>query len=970
MNDTENIKCFMFTMTKGYLQSTREIGELEIDAELVFNKYMELHPNSKYPNIGYFMRTANRICKQLDNITTKSERINGIKYHAIILYSDMRTHCPFVISDIDDIKIKFITDMKVSDPQSDRINDIPIINIAPVTPCSKPTDIPTQSIQYPLLQSLGVVTNFDTNKEQLVNLMSELVFLFKNENKPLNFVHRGNDRPGLLIPVPKSKNYETFDRMQRKEKWLEHALEFLNKNFSEDVTTYWLFKHVHKKFPHVFIKMASDLGLIVVQKMTDVEASAMWVEANVSYHAARIILRHLQVKFGRRLQVPFSQIALLSNVTNKIEPVFEEFLYKKDETSQTSYEKIKYWTINPLNLIEHDFARLLSSMQGMPKFGYESKLFPPNKKGAYSIIGADHGGGKSRYLIRINYLHSSYRRAVNKVDAGTRTIQFAEVSCKKDVHEIQSKIAPIVNQAIKGLETSMLIAIKIHKCIQCKFLPCESINITTTTTDTKSVVLMYTIDSNTVSTTIKFPEPIYKDQNHPVHIWTVIGCFKTVIAGDLSFFATSTGRDGHSHCRCAYCDGSYQSWNDETSPPPQQMTLSTLHQLATLRLNSKKPKQLDTKGVVMKPLFDIEPCFYIVPLLHLLIGVVNKLWSSLLLFLEEFVEKITIRESDLKESIKDSDRRINAVDEEMEVLTVNKQMACEEYAITNSIDAKNIINCTRDSIKKQKELKAKLNQALRKYKKDLVSERLKRKGDIRGMEHLLHEILEQSNIKKQHIHGGSMNRVCCRRLLDNTDEIFDKIRNVISDKINNQNKSSQVIHKITLMIQKFQDLFELVDLVFYRLRILDPTPEEMKETKKAIGILSILWKEIELKKGPKLHILFDHAMVQVMLFKGIADLVEDFVEKFHQVGKQLDHLVARMSAKSFRQQEMVKIRRQWLTSNPLVCNHIDSVNMQRKRNINDLPNIQRTKKLSAIKQERKRVKREKTERKQSHFDAV
>ena len=111
-------------------------------------------------------------------------------------------------------------------------------------------------------------------------------------------------------------------------------------------------------------------------------------------------------------------------------------------------------------------------------------------------------------------------------------------------------------------------------------------------------------------------------------------------------------------------------------------------------------------------------------------------------------------------------------------------------------------------------------------------------------------------------------------------------------------------------------------------------------------------------------------MVQVMLFKGIADLVEDFVEKFHQVGKQLDHLVARMSAKSFRQQEMVKIRRQWLTSNPLVCNHIDSVNMQRKRNINDLPNIQRTKKLSAIKQERKRVKREKTERKQSHFDAV
>ena len=103
--------------------------------------------------------------------------------------------------------------------------------------------------------------------------------------------------------------------------------------------------------------------------------------------------------------------------------------------------------------------------------------------------------------------------------------------------------------------------------------------------------------------------------------------------------------------------------------------------------------------------------------------------------------------------------------------------------------------------------------------------------------------------------------------------------------------------------------------MFYRLRILDPTTDEIEETKKAIDTLSILWKEIDLKKGPKLHILFDHTMKQVNKFKGIADLVEDFVEKFHQVGKRLDCLVARMSAKSFRQQEMVKIRRQWLTTN-------------------------------------------------------
>ena len=69
-------------------------------------------------------------------------------------------------------------------------------------------------------------------------------------------------------------------------------------------------------------------------------------------------------------------------------------------------------------------------------------------------------------------------------------------------------------------------------------------------------------------------------------------------------------------------------------------------------------------------------------------------------------------------------------------------------------------------------------------------------------------------------------------------------------------------------------------------------------------------------------ILFLHAMDQVYKFGGIADMVEDFVEKAHQEGKKLDHLVARMSSQSFRQQELVKIHRQWLKSDPDILSQI------------------------------------------------
>ena len=51
----------------------------------------------------------------------------------------------------------------------------------------------------------------------------------------------------------------------------------------------------------------------------------------------------------------------------------------------------------------------------------------------------------------------------------------------------------------------------------------------------------------------------------------------------------------------------------------------------------------------MYPLLNIEPTDYIVPLLHLLIGIVNKAWISFSFFLDEFVENIGETESNLKD---------------------------------------------------------------------------------------------------------------------------------------------------------------------------------------------------------------------------------------------------------------------------------------------------------------------------------
>ena len=103
---------------------------------------------------------------------------------------------------------------------------------------------------------------------------------------------------------------------------------------------------------------------------------------------------------------------------------------------------------------------------------------------------------------------------------------------------------------------------------------------------------------------------------------------------------------------------------------------------------------------------------------------------------------------------------------------------------------------------------------LQTLKQELVTETKKRSGDENGIEHLLHEVLEAHNIKKQHFHGGAMNRVCSRRLLDNFESIFEEINKLTLEglKIKSDVKDRDV-ELLTIALNNFKLLFEMMDLV-------------------------------------------------------------------------------------------------------------------------------------------------------------
>ena len=173
--------------------------------------------------------------------------------------------------------------------------------------------------------------------------------------------------------------------------------------------------------------------------MTLVKAAAMWADASIRFNAARIIVKHLCEKFGQPIQVPFSQILLLGDVTTKSEPTFEEFVDKCNDKNKIA-KTMKYWYYHLPDLLELDFARLLMSnysKHSQTTYGYPSPEFGNDEEGIFVIFGSDHGGGSNKYLLCSNYLPSQSRQINdNKVDHGTQTVHFSQVECKKDIYDI------------------------------------------------------------------------------------------------------------------------------------------------------------------------------------------------------------------------------------------------------------------------------------------------------------------------------------------------------------------------------------------------------------------------------------------------------------------------------------------------------------------------------------------------------
>ena len=122
------------------------------------------------------------------------------------------------------------------------------------------------------------------------------------------------------------------------------------------------------------------------------------------------------------------------------------------------------------------------------------------------------------------------------------------------------------------------------------------------------------------------------------------------ITGDLAFYAAVLGKVNMAGKWCTWCDLRPAEWIINDHPVGVSWTLEKMKQVrddigdGELR-NTAKTK----KGCVNEPLIDcVEPISYIPPILHIMLGLGNKVLDDFFKWVDAMVENIPVTERNLR----------------------------------------------------------------------------------------------------------------------------------------------------------------------------------------------------------------------------------------------------------------------------------------------------------------------------------
>ena len=761
-----------------------------------------------------------------------------------------------------------------------------------------PEDV-VAGINTPTLACYGIRQGNVIYPHVINGIMSDILKLNNSSETPeLLDITSFSGRPIRLVQVPLSKGLDRVERNNRRHNWIPRLLSCLGNNgkddYNEEETAAVFMTCLGKMFPLQYAEVAPKIGdLIVVTRMIASQTFAMMSEANLGFHQQVIVCKHIAYHCGCRLFVPVAMIQCTLG---------GNFIIPFTGRIKNGNERIDWSFKNPTDIIRQHLTDNVASLA--------------NADHIDCVLTIDHGQGASRATL--TWLHRT------KLEDGSWTeveqsFSVAEARCKKDNYDILNRtFAPKLDENMGEL------------------MRWKKINVYRRNQTTE---LYFVIGPLCVP---RHPEDTLQKEIK----------IETWFAADLKMMFIALGRENFDTVWCFWCNLTRQAWQASDHEEGAEWTRENLSEKveamkelgrAGAKITAQARQGVRDNGPLLKS-FQIWQ--YIIPVLHLLLGlgnsVIEKFVANVQAICEEYTKTYTELEKETtvarqnyeqyrRSELSAADNILKLQAEDAKAALVDEAMNTENAVILK--EELKEIKMARDALKQElKKKKKKYDEKKKDFKVEAKKpENSKASGQPiqAAIEAALHEILGMS---KGASHGGEYQGNDLRNFMKGRELVFTKFREIID-----LSPSKKFLNDdIKQMIDMFERLTGHLDGFFSiantkRFHIVDRMPEKAAKHMEHAGYL---WRRLGIPVPPKLHIAEKHSVPQIEKKKGIGDLGEKNGEVAHQLGRKAD---ARSGGLRGGRQGRANSHSKWerLEKNPYVLKQKDLVARASKRKFKD-----------------------------------
>jgi hypothetical protein len=264
------------------------------------------------------------------------------------------------------------------------------------------------------------------------------------------------------------------------------------------------------------------------------------------------------------------------------------------------------------------------------------------------------------------------------------------------------------------------------------------------------------------------------------------------MSGDLLWVHTALGKEGYQSWWCPYCNRFKTDWQEQGHEGGDAWTIEKLTEQARKivagEVNVKRPSEV--MGVKEAPIFDaIEVDHYVIPVLHLTIGLVNDVLDHLVQECQAAAEKFSDEYYKLEEEmVRVTQDLMEAVvtlatfmEEHKEnikncrrMLRMRNRLTAEEVAqfereLAQFEDEKKPLQDSMDTLKGRKE-------AISNGFKEEIKKSDNSKEFGQPVRAYIDNVLRDHGIDRAVQHGGKLEGNQCRKLLKESKEILEEIK--------------------------------------------------------------------------------------------------------------------------------------------------------------------------------------------------